>query len=122
MLYNPLARWGSLRCASPSDRSLNRPGRAFSRRRRTAVIIERLEERTLLSFTPIAQPDAAYTGGTTNLASHIPADGTALTSLSDGTETITFSSTVTAATVPSTFTTWGSPPATESSTPRVLVD
>jgi hypothetical protein len=84
--------------------------------------LERLEERNLLSFTPIPQPVAAYTGATTNLAPSIPANGTSLTSLADATETINFSSSVIAGTVPTTFATWNSPPAVESSTPRVLID
>ena len=91
-------------------------------------ILEGLEARTLLSFTPIAQPGdtlpngTVYTAGTTNLAGDIPADGDTLTTLSDGIETITFSDTMTAGTVPIAFSTWNSPPATESSTPRILTD
>jgi large repetitive protein len=90
--------------------------------------LEGLEARTLLSFTPIAQPGdtlpsgTVYTAGTTNLAGDIPADGDTLTTLSDGIETITFSDTMTAGTVPLAFSTWNSPPATESSTPRILTD
>jgi uncharacterized repeat protein (TIGR01451 family) len=92
----------------------------IGRSRRTHRLLETLEDRTLLSFTQIPQPDSAYTGGTTNLAGSIPADHTTLTSLSDGTETITFSETMTAGTVPTTWATWNSPPNTESATPRVL--
>ena len=89
--------------------------------------MERLEERTLLSFTPIAQPadtlpnGVVYTAGTTNLASGIPANGTTTTSLTDGIETVSFSETMTAATAPGGgWSNWGSPPNTESNTPRVL--
>jgi len=86
-------------------------------------MLESLEARTLLSFTPIAQPNAAYVAETTNLKGAIPADGTSITSLSDGSETVTFSSSVVAATVPSGgWSTWNSPPATESAIPRVLTD
>ncbi len=86
--------------------------------RRTTL--ERLEERALLSFAPIPQPDAAYLAATTNIPITI-ADGTTTTSLADATETVTFSQAMTAATVPAGgWTTWGAPPATESSTPRVL--
>ncbi|MFZ0935515.1 MAG: hypothetical protein ACLP6W_07640 [Bryobacteraceae bacterium] len=50
------------------------------------------------------------------------ADGTSVPSLTDGTQTITFSTALRAATVPTSWETWGSPPYTESSTPRVLTD
>jgi hypothetical protein len=101
--------------------------RAGARRRRMTSRLEVLEERTLLSFTPIAQPGdtlpngLVYTAGTTNLASDIPANGNTTTSLTDGTETVSFSQTMTAATPPSGgWSNWGSPPNTESNTPRVL--
>ena len=81
--------------------------------------LEDLEDRTLLSFTPISQPTAAYMAATTNMSGSIPADGTSITSLSDGTETVSFSSSVIAQTVPGGWSTWNSPPATESAT-RVL--
>ena len=104
-------------------RSQSRRDRAGKRRRRTVGFLERLEERTLLSFTPIAQPGdtlptgPVYTAGTTNLESHFPANGDTTTTLTDGTETITFSQTMTTDTTPSN---WGSPPATETNTPAVL--
>ncbi len=82
--------------------------------------MESLEERTLLSFTIIPQPTAAYEAATTNMSGSIPADLTTTTTLSDGVETVTFDQTVTAATVPGTFNNWGSPPNTESATPRIV--
>ena len=107
-----------------TDRFKVRPG---ARRRRTTSRLEALEERTLLSFTPILQPGGTlpsgivYTAGTTNLESDIPANGTTTTALTDGTETVGFSQTMTAATVPASgWSNWGSPPNTESNTPRVL--
>ena len=98
------------------------PSRRQSRRRRRRIadLLERLEDRTLLAFTPIAQPDTAYVTGTTNLTSGFPADGVAFSSISDGTETVTLSNSLNGGTVPTTFPTWGPPPATESATPRVL--
>ncbi len=72
--------------------------------------LENLEDRTLLSFTVISQPTTAYVATTTNMSGSIPADGTSITSLSDGTETVNFSSTVTAQTVPVGWSTWNSPP------------
>ena len=102
--------------------SLSRNRRSFRR-----YDLEKLEDRTLLSFTPIAPPadtlpnGNVYTAGTTNLASGIPANGTTTTSLTDGIETVNFSQTMTAATVPGGgWSNWGSPPNTESNTPRVL--
>jgi hypothetical protein len=71
-------------------------------------------------FTPIAQPTAAYTSGTTLFPITVT-DGTSVSSLAAGGQTITFSQTMTAGTVPATWLTWGSPPNTEGSTPRVLV-
>ena len=76
-----------------------------------------LEDRTLLSFLPIAQPDVAYQSSTNKIAIPGP-DFTPLTSITDGTETVSFSQTL------QTFQTvtgdWGSPPNTESSTPNEL--
>jgi hypothetical protein len=106
--------------------SQGRRGRTGRRRRQIVLPMERLEDRTLLTFTAIAQPidtlpsGAVYTAGTTNLSAEIPADGDTVTSLSDGIESVGFSYALTAATVPPTWATWGSPPATESATPRVL--
>lgn len=71
-------------------------------------------------FTPIAQPTTVYTNGTTLFPITV-ADNTALTSLTVGAQTITFSQTMTAGTVPTNWATWGSPPNTEGSTPRILV-
>ena len=110
-----------------SHSSSNRGSTTRNRRSCRRYDLEKLEDRTLLSFTPIAEPSGTlpngtvYTAGTTNLASGIPADGTTTTSLTDGIETVTFSQTMTAATVPGGgFNNWGSPPNTETNTPRVL--
>ncbi|SFC82007.1 hypothetical protein SAMN04488168_11025 [Bacillus sp. 491mf] len=43
-----------------------------------------------LSFTPISQPNAAYQSATTGIA-----DGTSVSSITDGFQTVTFSSPVT---------------------------
>ncbi len=84
--------------------------------------LESLEERTLLSFTPIPQPTAAYVNTTTNMSASIPGNGTSINNLADGTQTVHFSHAVIAQTVPIGWSTWNSPPATESATPRVLTD
>jgi hypothetical protein len=70
-------------------------------------------------FNPISQPDAAYVSSTTVLPVADP-DLTVLAALSDGAQTATFTGSVETRTVPSTWGTWGSPPDTESNTPRVL--
>src|SRR5262245_35996701 len=70
-------------------------------------------------FITIGQPDAAYLAGTTRL-DFLEPDFDVLASLSDGTETATFDNDLVALTVPTTWSTWGSPPDTESATPRVL--
>src|SRR5262249_13171154 len=71
-------------------------------------------------FTTHAQPDAAYTGITTVMA--IPgANLSTTTTLTDGTETLTFSNTMDVRTVPGGgWATWSSPPNSESATPKVL--
>lgn len=73
-------------------------------------------------FTPIAQPDTAYTSSTTlvNLAGIL--DAQTVNSLVSGTETISLSTNLTKWTVPTpmAYSFWGSPPYTESSIPPVL--
>jgi hypothetical protein len=71
------------------------------------------------AFTPIAQPDAAYIANTNLLAITDP-DFTVMNSLSDGAFTTNFSIPMQARTVPASWATWGSPPFTETSTPRLL--
>lgn len=73
-------------------------------------------------FSPISTPTASYTGSTTLIPITAP-DDTPLTSLTNGTETITLSTAFYAETVPNfAWNTWGSPPNTESSTPRILAN
>lgn len=71
------------------------------------------------SFTTIAQPDAAYLAGTTLISITDP-DITQLNSITDGTLTVNFSAPVEVRTVPGSWSTWSSPPFSETSTPRVL--
>jgi hypothetical protein len=70
-------------------------------------------------FIPISSPVAAYLNGTTRL-NVVQPDFSVVSSLSDASETATFSAGLVALTVPTTWSTWGSPPNTESATPRVL--
>lgn len=72
------------------------------------------------AFTVIPQPDAAYVAGTSVIdLSSIP-DFTPVTSVSLGTQTISFDQELTKRTVPSSWGSWSSPPESESSTPEVL--
>jgi PEP-CTERM motif len=71
------------------------------------------------AFTQIVQPDAAYTSSTTDLGGGDGSFGS-ITSLSDGTMTVGFSSGLAEYSVPTSWATWNSPSATESSTPNVL--
>jgi hypothetical protein len=70
-------------------------------------------------FMPIAQPDASYTSSTT-LIPITGADFDTTLTLSDANLTVTFSTLMEKFTVPTTWTNWSSPPAAETSTPRVL--
>lgn len=72
-------------------------------------------------FTPIATPDAGYTGGTT-VVTIVPNNFTDVPSITAGSQTLTFSPTPGVRTVASGggWSSWGSPPNTESSGPRIL--
>lgn len=70
-------------------------------------------------FTPIAQPNASYLADTTLLPVSDP-DFSAVSSLTDGTLTVSFDVAMVVLSVPSTWGSWGSPPDTEGTTPRVL--
>jgi hypothetical protein len=71
-------------------------------------------------FTPISQPNGTYTSGTTVIS--IPgANGTSVSSLTSGALTVTLSTSLEVRTVPGGgWTTWGAPPDTESSTPKII--
>ena len=73
------------------------------------------------AFTVIAQPTASYISSTQLIDISSIAEGEyPISSITDGIQTVGFSSDVEKRTVGVTWTTWGSPPATESSTPSVL--
>src|SRR5262249_8246122 len=95
-----------------------RPGRTSS----AWLVMEALESRWVLSqaFQVIPQPIAPYLAQTSKLAITEP-DLTTVASLTDGTETASFSALGQALTVPATWATWSSPPDSESDTPRVLL-
>jgi hypothetical protein len=73
----------------------------------------------LAQFSPISQPVASYTSGT-SLIALVGTDGASVSSITDGVQTVSLSQAMSLATVPATWGTWGSPPNTETSTPRVL--
>lgn len=72
-------------------------------------------------FTPISAPTDSYIAGT-QLAPITAANLSVVTSVTNGSQTVTFSTPLQARTVPSSWATWGSPPNTESSTPRVVAE
>jgi hypothetical protein len=68
----------------------------------------------------ICTPSSAYTGST-SLLPVVGADFTTVASVTNGTQTISFSPSLRTQTVPNGgWATWNAPPATESATPRVL--
>jgi hypothetical protein len=71
------------------------------------------------AFNEIPLPDSTYTNSTT-LVPITGADGETTLTLSDANLTVTFSTAMQKFTVPDSWTSWNSPPATETSTPRVL--
>lgn len=73
-------------------------------------------------FTVIPQPDSLYVSGTNLIQIGSIGDGTTLSSITDSSQTVTFSDTLTKGSVPGGgWSSWSSPPNTESSTPPVLV-
>jgi len=79
-------------------------------------------------FYQIAQPGDAISGsvpttylsGTTKIDIAAISDFSQVSSISNGTQSIDFSETLTKSQVPSGWSTWNNPPGTESSTPAVL--
>src|SRR5262249_23959493 len=101
-------------------RKLDRRRTPTSRRTRR-LEVESLESRTLMSFTPLAQPDASYLQSTP-LIPITALEFSSVTSLADNRETISFSDALEAFSVPNSWATWAAPPQTENATPRVLYE
>lgn len=75
----------------------------------------------LAQFTPISTPDAAYTGSTTLLPITAANGTTNVSSLTDGTMTLTLATPLQAAQATvSGWSTWNSPPNAETAAPKVL--
>jgi hypothetical protein len=72
------------------------------------------------SITAIENPDAAYIAATDVIDISGIADFTNLTSITDGTQTVSFDLTMNKRSVPASWGTWGSPPFTEGNTPHIL--
>lgn len=74
---------------------------------------------TLAQFTPISQPDAAYLGGTTLIPLSDP-DFTTVSVLRSNALTVSIATAAEVRSVSASYPPWGTPPDTESATPRVL--
>lgn len=71
------------------------------------------------AFTEFTMPTVDYINRT-NVIPITGADSVPYNSVSDGTQTLSFSNTLLSNSVPNTWRTWAAPPETESATPRVL--
>jgi hypothetical protein len=69
-------------------------------------------------FVTIPQPTAAYVGST-RLLDFLDPEGTIVGGLSDGVETLIYNNSLTEYTVPQDWKNWATPPAVETSTPRI---
>ena len=74
------------------------------------------------AFTVISQPDTAYTGSTNVFSLDGIPDFDPVSTLALGTQTLTFNKTLEKRTIPGGWGTWGSPPDTESATPKIVFD
>lgn len=74
----------------------------------------------LMSISAIGTPDAAYVAATTLVDISAVPDETLLGSITHGTQTVTFSSTMEKRQVGVSWATWNSPPAVETATPHIL--
>ncbi|PEE35253.1 hypothetical protein CN271_08175 [Bacillus cereus] len=72
------------------------------------------------SFTQIPQPDAEYQSSTTMIDILGITEFSDVISISDGIQTVTFSTSMERRQVPTSWATWSSPPFSENSTPPVL--
>jgi hypothetical protein len=72
------------------------------------------------SVTPIPNPDGAYVDATDLIDLSGVADFTTHTSISDGTQTVSFSVTLEKRSVPGSWGTWADPPFVEPGTPHIL--
>lgn len=93
----------------------------FPRTALSLIVLATLAPATQAAFTPIGQPDASYTSSTNLISlSYIPEGTTPITSVTDGTQTVSFDVDMTKTMVGVDWATWNTPLAVESSTPQVL--
>ncbi len=71
-------------------------------------------------FTQIPLPDAKYQGATTKIDISSLPDFSTVSSITNGVQTVTFSTPMNKRTVPDSWATWSSPPFSEDSTPAIL--
>lgn len=71
-------------------------------------------------LTPIPNPDAQYQAATTKIDISAIPDFTSVNSITDGVQTVTLAVPAEKRTVPDSWSTWSSPPQSESATPSVL--
>lgn len=71
-------------------------------------------------FTAIPQPTGSYTSGSALMAISTPDLTSVGTTLTDGTQTLTFSTAPQARTVPTNWATWANTPNTEGNTPKIV--
>lgn len=85
-------------------------------------LVTGLQNSIKADFTQITLPDSTYTSSTSLINIATISDGTPVSSITDGTQTVSLSSSLTKWTVPVPlgYSFWGSAPFTESSTPATL--
>ncbi len=88
----------------------------------TIFLASNLPESHAIEFYPISTPDSTYVDGTTLMSLTSYSNGTPLDKLVQGSQTVSFSSILVKSNVePGNWDTWGTPPATESSNPEILI-
>lgn len=88
----------------------------------TLLVASSLPESAAIEIFPISNPNSAYVNGTTLMSLSGYGIGDTVQVLSQGSQSIEFSPTVVKSVVdPFNWETWGSPPATESTNPEILI-
>ncbi|MBI1323058.1 hypothetical protein GC170_07705 [bacterium] len=88
----------------------------------TMLVASSLPESAAIELFPISTPNSEYVNGTTLMSLSGYGIGDTVQVLTQGSQSIEFSPTVVKSVVdPDNWETWGSPPATESSNPEILI-